>query len=110
MKVIIAGGRDFDNYQLLKEKCNFYLSKVKDVTIISGKARGADTLGELYAKEMRYELILMPADWNTYGKSAGYKRNLDMAEIADALIVFRPAVVLSLYRVDACPVAFVVSI
>jgi hypothetical protein len=65
------------------------LSKIKDeIVIISGAARGADRLGEKYAKERGYKVIRVPADWNRYGKSAGYIRNKEMAESSDALVAF----------------------
>ncbi|MGN9178419.1 SLOG family protein [Segatella copri] len=43
-RVIIAGCRDFDNYELLKEKCDYFLQDKEDVVIISGHASGADAL------------------------------------------------------------------
>lgn len=83
MYLIIAGGRDFDDYDLLKLKLDKLLSQTTDsVTIISGTARGADTLGAHYAKDHGYGLIEMPADWGKYGRSAGYRRNEDMAAVA----------------------------
>lgn len=88
MKVIIAGGRFFDDYDLLKEKVGKILKNAKNITIISGAAKGADTLGENYGYEMGYEVISMPANWDKYGKAAGYRRNEDMAKIADACICF----------------------
>lgn len=90
-KVIIAGGRHFDNYQLLKEHCDYYLqNKMKEyqIIVISGHAAGADTLGERYAQERGLPLDAHPADWKAHGKSAGYVRNKEMAEVADALIAF----------------------
>jgi hypothetical protein len=87
-KVIIAGTRDFNDYELLKQKCDFYLSQKQGITIISGLCTGADTLGIRYAREHEYPYIGFPADWNKYGKSAGPKRNEQMANIADACIVF----------------------
>ena len=90
-KVIIAGSRGFSNYKLLKEKCNEYLrEKRKDynIIIISGGARGADTLGEKYSKDEGFSLEVFPANWNKFGKSAGFRRNEQMAEVADALIAF----------------------
>lgn len=87
-KVIIAGSRTFDNYELLKEKCNTLLSKRADIEIVSGAARGADKLGEQYANEHGYKLTHFHADWDTYGKGAGFKRNNQMALYADALIAF----------------------
>lgn len=90
MFVIIAGGRDFDDYKLLKEKCDHFLKNQNkaNTVIVSGRAKGADSLGERYACERNIKLRGMPADWNTYGKSAGFRRNEEMAKVADALIAF----------------------
>ena len=88
MKVIVAGSRDFNDYALLASRLDFYLSKQPDVTIISGGARGADTLGERYAKSHNLKLDVYPANWDRFGKSAGYRRNVQMAEVADACVVF----------------------
>lgn len=51
-------------------------------------ARGADSLGEQYAKERGIPVRYFPADWQTLGKSAGYQRNVQMAAYADALVAF----------------------
>ena len=88
MKVIIAGGRDFNNWELLCRSCDRILSNQSEVIIVSGTARGADSLGERYAAEHGYECLKFPADWERYGKSAGYKRNTEMADNADGLIAF----------------------
>lgn len=90
-KVIIAGGRDFANYELLKVKCNHYLkniSKTHQIIIVSGTAKGADKLGERYAKEMGYQIEAHAADWDLYGKKAGYLRNEEMSKCSQALIAF----------------------
>ena len=90
-RVIIAGGRQFNDYGLLSAKCDGILSQkmmTHTIVIISGTARGADTLGEQYARERGFTLRQFPADWNTLGKRAGYVRNCQMADNADALIVF----------------------
>lgn len=90
-RVIIAGGRRFENYNLLATKCDGILSQKRmthTIVIISGTARGADTLGEQYARERGYTVERFPADWNTLGKRAGYVRNCQMADNADALIAF----------------------
>jgi len=90
--IIIAGGRDFDNYSLLKEKVDQVIAQWKNpndkIEIVSGGARGADTLGQQYAEERKYKLKLFPADWDKYGKSAGYKRNKKMAKYAGICICF----------------------
>ena len=90
-KIIIAGGRDFMDYNLLKEKANKILQEKKvihKIVIISGCARGADTLGLRYASENTFDVEEYPADWDKYGKKAGYLRNVEMAENANALIAF----------------------
>ena len=87
MKVIIAGSRDFDDYELLRKYCDFYLQSQTDIEIVSGTAKGADQLGEKYATEKGYQIKRFPADWSK-GKSAGYIRNEEMAKYADALIAF----------------------
>ena len=90
-RVIIAGSRTFDDYKMLKEKCNSFLEKErknKNIIVISGGARGADKAGEEYAKEEGFGLEVYPADWKKFGKSAGFRRNEEMAVVADALIAF----------------------
>ena len=90
-KVIIAGGRDFLDYNLLREKVDKILIDKRathKIVIISGCARGADTLALRYASENILDTEEYPADWNAYGKKAGYMRNVEMAENADALIAF----------------------
>ena len=88
MKVIIAGSRGFNDYEKLCTVCNFTLSNQSEIEIVSGTARGADKLGEKYAKEKGYSIKKFPPNWDKFGKSAGYKRNAQMAEYADALIAF----------------------
>ena len=56
--------------------------------IVSGTARGVDQLGEEYAKRNDLAVKKFPADWDRFGKSAGYKRNKQMAEYANALVAF----------------------
>jgi len=92
MKIIIAGSRDFDDYDLLKEKLNGFINSKKikrnDIEIISGGARGADKLGEEYAEEKNIELNRMLADWDIYGKRAAYIRNHEMSKVGDCLFAF----------------------
>ena len=90
-KVVIAGGRDFSDYELLKRMCDYYLqdkvSNGYEIIIVSGRARGADKLGEKYADEKGYKKAFYPADWNL-GKGAGHIRNRQMAVFADSAILF----------------------
>ena len=76
-RVIVAGSRNFDDYGLLSDTLDKLLqNKGKDVVIVSGTARGADTLGEQYAAERGFQISRFPADWDRFGKSAGYRRNV----------------------------------
>ena len=79
-RIIIAGGRDFDKYNLLKTETDKIIKNIVNPVIVSGGAKGADTLGERYAAENQIELIRFPADWKKYGKKAGYIRNSEMAD------------------------------
>lgn len=90
-RVIIAGTRDFSDYQLLRDKCDAILSSKRqdsNIIIVSGTARGADRLGERYARERGFQLRRFPADWLNDEKKAGPIRNAKMADNADALIAF----------------------
>ncbi len=87
MRVIVAGSRTFTtaDYPLVKEVC--LSSGYWFTSIISGTAHGVDLLGEMFAKEIRVPVERFPADWTRFGKSAGYKRNEQMAKVADALVL-----------------------
>ena len=86
LRVIIAGSRDFSDYELLKKSAIEIITKktmLPDLTrIISGGARGADTLGERFANEMGLEISRFIPDWDGLGKRAGYVRNAEMAKFA----------------------------
>jgi hypothetical protein len=85
MRVIIAGSRTMNDY-------NQVLAAVHDsgftiTKVICGMARGADMLGHTWAMDNRVPVSEFPADWNKHGRRAGYLRNLEMAENADAVIL-----------------------
>lgn len=88
MKLIIAGGRNFSDYDLLCEEVNKITAGVPGVEIVSGGARGADLLGEHYAIDKGLTVKRFPADWDRYGKAAGFRRNAEMAKYADHCICF----------------------
>lgn len=68
---------------------NRLLQNISDeISIVCGTARGADRLGEKYAKENGFHVAYFPADWERHGKAAGYIRNREMAQNADALVAF----------------------
>lgn len=84
MKVIVAGTRPPVSYKHVKDaiaNCGFEIDE-----IVSGNAWGVDRLGELYAQQNHIDLVIFPANWEKYGKSAGLRRNEKMANYADALV------------------------
>ncbi len=88
-RVIIAGGRDFNDYDLLEKTIDMLFVNIsEEIVIICGMARGADSLGKRYAKRKGYQVSYFPAEWDKYGKAAGYIRNEQMAQNADALVAF----------------------
>ena len=93
LRVIVAGGREFNDYELLSNSLTKYFSeKVAEniidspsqVEFVSGTARGADSLGEKYAYAFGYKVKRFPANWDLYGKRAGYIRNEQMAKYSVA--------------------------
>lgn len=85
-KVIIAGSRGFNDWQLAYRMLNQYKDVIKEV--ICGDAKGADTIGAKWAEENGIRVNHFPADWQKYGAAAGYIRNKQMGDIADKLIAF----------------------
>jgi len=90
MKLIIAGGRNFSDkrrvYKALKQVADKHGKD--NMMVISGGATGADSLGELAAKALGIKVKRFPANWKKYGKSAGPKRNAQMANEGTHLIAF----------------------
>lgn len=88
-KLIIAGGREFKKSSATFQHIDKLLSKqFKGIEIVSGGARGADAVGEEYALSRNLQVKLFEAEWDTYGKSAGYRRNAEMAAYADGLLAY----------------------
>lgn len=86
MKVAIVGSRSFDNYELLKqtiEKLDFSVTQ-----IISGGAKGADSLAEQLAKEFDIPIIIHRPEWSKYGKAAGVVRNKQIIDDCEYCLVF----------------------
>lgn len=89
MRVIIAGSRNFNDYDYLERCCDMLLDSPNLwYAVLSGNAKGADTLGERYAKENHMVVYQYPANWDEHGKAAGHIRNEEMAKNADILVAF----------------------
>jgi len=90
-RIVIAGCRDYKNYEEAKKYIDYCISKIKTkytLIFVSGGCRGADSLGERYALENGYKVERYLAEWDKYGKSAGPKRNEKMAQMSDYIICF----------------------
>lgn len=88
LKVIVAGGREFDDYDRLCTVLDNMLPADEELEIVSGGAKGADRLGEEFAHTRHISLKIIRANWDKYGKQAGHFRNEVMAEYADMLVAF----------------------
>jgi len=90
-KLIVAGGRDFIDYDKLYQELMGLANgeyRDKDISIVSGVARGADELAIRFADTNEVQLYRFPAKWDQFGKGAGHIRNREMAEFADGALCF----------------------
>lgn len=84
MRTIIAGSRGITVFRVI---CQAMFSiPWKPTVVLSGTAEGVDRLGERWANMNNIPIEQYPADWGKYGKRAGFRRNWQMAEKADALV------------------------
>ena len=89
MKLIIAGGRDFRDWQMLETTMLAFVAKHWMPTeIVCGMAPGADSLGLEWATRCNIQVTPFRPQWKKHGRAAGPIRNKEMAEYADAGIVF----------------------
>lgn len=84
MKVIIAGSRTIDSYRVVDDAIKEAAFPIAEV--VAGGAPGVDALAERWAVINEIPLKLFPAEWGSWGSAAGFYRNRQMAEYADALI------------------------
>lgn len=85
-KLVVFGGRDFTDSQLMSDLLFDYANEMGDdivVSIISGMARGADLLAHKFAIKQQVVCYEMPADWDGLGKRAGFVRNEEMVNLCD---------------------------
>lgn len=88
MNISVVGSRDFNNYQLLEYTLNKIIKDNKDIVIVSGGARGADTLAEQYADKNGFTKMVFLPDWEKHGKRAGYLRNHYIIKHCDFCVCF----------------------
>lgn len=85
-KVAIIGSRSINDLSLLEKIWKDLQMPYIDISIISGGAKGADTNGEEFANKYNMPIIIYKPDWNRFGKSAGFRRNIDIIKNCDICI------------------------
>ena len=92
MNLAVIGSRSFIDFELFENKINNFIVQnnidKKGLIIISGGAKGVDTLARRYAIKNKIVLVEYLPDWNLHGKSAGMIRNLEIVKNCDKLIAF----------------------
>lgn len=88
IRLAIVGGREFNDYDLLKTSIAQLQQSRTILQVVSGGAKGADSLGERWADENGIPKKIFPAQWDKYGKRAGFLRNKDIVANCDEVIAF----------------------
>jgi hypothetical protein len=88
MILAVVGSRSIVDYEWVKKKIleTYPLDEITE--IVSGGARGVDSLAEKFAREYKKKLKVFPALWDVFGKSAGFQRNYQIVDYADEVIAF----------------------
>ena len=80
MRVLIFGGRDFTDSEALYKYLDKFHRENLITTVIEGDARGADRMAGYWARKNKINLLIFKADWDKYGKAAGFIRNKQMRD------------------------------
>lgn len=93
MKIAIVGSREFVDYNrfviLLKAVLPRFVNlKTSKFSFVSGGARGVDRMAEQFCEENEYECKVFKANWDLYGKSAGFIRNAEIVRESDLILAF----------------------
>jgi len=88
MKAAIVGSRTFNDYSQL----HWVLDKLRVMFsidgFVSGGAKGADRLAEIYASTCKIPIEVIKPNWEEHGKSAGFIRNAEIINAADIVVAF----------------------
>lgn len=92
MRIIIAGSRNYTDTKDFFARMDIIIDLEEWILsiseVVSGTARGTDSMGEMWADQFDVPVKRFPADWAKYGRRAGHIRNAEMAKYADGLIAF----------------------
>lgn len=86
-KVIIAGSREITDVEFIRHEMNNLWREIGPFEVVSGTARGVDRISARLAREAGITVHDYPADWDRFGRSAGYRRNEQMAQEADYALI-----------------------
>lgn len=86
MRIIVCGSRGIDDTDYVS-KCMEYIREFDNPTIITGGAKGVDTIAHNLAYIMGYNREVYPANWKEYGRSAGMIRNKQMLDTGCDLVI-----------------------
>lgn len=90
MRVLVCGGREFDDQPFMDEILNKLHARTPISLLIHGAARGADSQAEVWAKKSQVPYLGVPAEWFRHGRSAGHLRNKDMLDWDPELVIAFP--------------------
>ena len=88
MRLAVIGSRTFINQTLIYKYLDAFNSKCKVDAVVSGGAKGPDSIGESWAKQQNIPTKIFLPEWKIYGKSAGFRRNKDIINFCDVVIAF----------------------
>jgi hypothetical protein len=90
--IAIIGSRSFNDYPVLESIVMNMLNdkgvKLSDLTVISGGAKGADSLGREFSQKHGTQYKEFLPDWEQFGKRAGFVRNAEIVKNSDYVIAF----------------------
>ncbi len=86
IKLAIVGSRTITDIKFLNGAIIMHLKNKIISEIISGGAKGVDSLAEQYAKEKNIPITIFLPDWDQHGKKAGYLRNIQIAKYSDVIL------------------------
>ena len=88
LKLAIIGSRGITDQNFIFDKLNEIFKDRKPTEVISGGAKGPDTIGVKWAESLEIPTTVFKPDWERYGRGAGMRRNTTIVENCDHLIAF----------------------
>ena len=90
IKLMVCGSRSITNKELVYQLIDACIERNfpnEEITIIEGEAKGVDSIAKQWAIDHNKQIEAYPAKWDLYGKSAGYRRNVDMVKACDHCLI-----------------------